>query len=127
MIIDRVRACAVAAAVVLTAACSPASQPAAPAAAPTSGTAAKPVDSKPAASTGQRQTIRLAVSQTDSNFYSPIFIALKEGFYSEAGIELDVKPRHFRRLAGRDAEDDLRRRRARTVLDHHQARDQDVD
>jgi NitT/TauT family transport system substrate-binding protein len=65
-------------------ACSPASPPAASGGAPGTSTQA--------AAPGQTQTIRLAVSQTDSNFYSPIFIALKEGFYKEQGIELDVKP-----------------------------------
>ncbi|GAC1324488.1 MAG: hypothetical protein NVSMB2_22630 [Chloroflexota bacterium] len=32
------------------------------------------------------------MSQLDSNFYTPIYIAQKEGFYREAGIELDIKP-----------------------------------
>jgi NitT/TauT family transport system substrate-binding protein len=66
-------------------ACSPASPPAS-SGGPTSSTGTQPT------AAGQTQTIRLAVSQTDSNFYSPIFIAQKEGFYKEQGIELDVKP-----------------------------------
>jgi NitT/TauT family transport system substrate-binding protein len=68
-------------------ACAPATQQ--PAAQQPAATSAP---GKPAAATGQTQTIRLAVSQTDSNFYSPIYIAQKEGFFREAGIELDVKP-----------------------------------
>jgi ABC-type nitrate/sulfonate/bicarbonate transport system substrate-binding protein len=66
---------------VLSIACAPAAQQ--PAATTSPG--------KPAA-TGQVQTIRLAVSQTDSNFYSPIYIAQKEGFFKEQGIELTVQP-----------------------------------
>jgi NitT/TauT family transport system substrate-binding protein len=62
--------------VLLLAACRPAAQPAAAPTTPSGGTT----------------TIRLAVSQTDSNFYSPILIAQKEGFYQAEGIELDVKP-----------------------------------
>ncbi|HEY0583619.1 MAG TPA: ABC transporter substrate-binding protein [Chloroflexota bacterium] len=69
----------------LASACSPAAQPAAPTKSGAAPTAAA------AAGAAKTETIRLAVSQTDSNFYSPIFIALKEGFYKAEGIELDVK------------------------------------
>jgi NitT/TauT family transport system substrate-binding protein len=62
-------------------ACSPAAQP-----------TSVPAPTAANGSAGTSTTIRLAVSQTDSNFYSPIYIALKEGFYKAEGIELDVKP-----------------------------------
>ena len=106
---------------------------AAPASAPVAGAAA------PAA----RGALRFAVAGLDSNFYSPIFIAEREGYYRELGLELDTKevnpptahagaagqpvrrgarrqPGHRRRPQGRAAEADLPGRGAVAVLDHRQ-------
>lgn len=64
-----------------------------PAAAPAPTTAPKPdAPAAAAKASGQLRTIRLAVSQLDSSQYSPIYIAQKEGYYRDVGLELDVKP-----------------------------------
>src|SRR3954471_4655661 len=77
------RALAAVVALVWLAACAPTGgQPAAaPGGAPAAGAAA------PAA----RGTLRFAVAGLDSNFYSPIYIAEREGYYRELGLELDTK------------------------------------
>ncbi|HLH26009.1 MAG TPA: ABC transporter substrate-binding protein [Chloroflexota bacterium] len=69
-----------AAALALLGACAPAS----PASAPTG---AAPGQAAPAA----RGTLRLAVAGMDTNTYSVIYIADKEGYFQEQGLTLDVK------------------------------------
>jgi ABC-type nitrate/sulfonate/bicarbonate transport system substrate-binding protein len=59
-----------------------------PAAAPGSAPAAGAAG---AAAPAARGTLRFAVAGLDSNFYSPIFIAEREGYYRELGLELDTK------------------------------------